>query len=211
MEVPTAQEKNVAGSYVIEMSRMPAGVGSYRGSVEITTKSTNFYALDWSIVKNPPYSGIAIQRGNVLGVGWGQGSAYGVAVYAIEGGKLTGKWAASSTGDLLGREVLEGPPNLDGSYEITDAWSPIGNQGYSGKVIIKPRGELFDVTWRSGTSLQQGVGLRKGDTFVVGFGGRGAGVVLYDAQADGKLVGRWSIVGEPTPQAGLETLAPKKP
>ena len=78
-------------------------------------------------------------------------------------------------------------------------------------MIIKPRGELFDVTWRSGTSLQQGVGLRKGDTFVVGFGGRGAGVVLYDAQADGKLVGRWSIVGEPTPQAGLETLAPKKP
>ncbi len=204
-------EKNLAGKYSIEVGSLPGGTGAYRGVVTITNKATNIYGVDWTIVKNPPYSGIAIQRGNVLGVGWGQGAAYGIAVYTIDGGHLTGTWALSSTGDLLGREELEGPASLDGLFKITDSWSPQSQSPYSGTATIKPRGELFDVTWRNGNQEQKGVGLRKANTLVVGFGPPGAGVVLYDAKSDGSLVGRWTMVGAAPKTAGLETLAPKAP
>ena len=199
---PAPAGPDLAGSYDITTGTNPDG-SNYKGTVALT-KQDAFYRLSWN-AGGATYAGVGVQQGNVLGVGWGESEPYGVAVYAVSGGKLTGTWATSKASGKLGTEVLEGPAGLSGTYEIVDSLSPETGSKYEGKVVITPQGETYDVKWNLANEQYQGVGLMKNNVFVASFPA-GAGVVAYDVTSSG-LSGRWAQ--KPGGGVGTEVVAKK--
>lgn len=191
-----------AGGYTITAASNPGGGGRYAGSVSIA-QAAGYQTIDWTIANSPPYAGVGITAGDKLGVGWGVGGNYGVAVYKITGGKLTGTWTSKGlTG--VGAEEIEGPASLDGTFTISKSRTPDG-KSYTGTVTIEPTGDTYAVTWATTAGSYSGVGIKDGDLFVAGWGkgGQGAGVVLYTKTATG-MDGIWATPGGRT--LGTETL-----
>lgn len=197
------QAADPSGSYAITSSTNPGGAAGYKGSTNIT-RTGDVYDVAWTIPGTPPYTGVAVLSGSILGVGWGMGTRYGVAVYKVSGGTLTGKWATKGSGGRAGTEVLEGPAGLSGAYKITTGTSPDG-KSYTGSVSIMPSGDTYAVKWTLPTESYGGVGIKEGDTLVVGWGeeGKGAGVVSYQVSG-GTLNGKWATPGGT--QLGTEVL-----
>jgi hypothetical protein len=195
---------NLAGTYSIAAASNPGGGGGYKGSVTITPEG-DVYKLAWAIPESPPYSGVALLEGSTLAVGWGMGAQYGVVVYRVSGGKLTGRWATAASGPNAGTEVIEGPPGLSGTYNVVSAKGPSGGT-YTGSVTITPTGGTHTVQWNLSNGSFSGVGIRQGDLFIVGWGetGKGAGVVSYEVSGS-KLTGVWAVPGGT--QLGSESLA----
>ncbi len=155
-----------------------SSVGDWSGGVVTTTKGKDgFHYLDLKL-KKESLAGIGLPR---RGAGWDElwiafapEGAVALAVYDIDGGKLTGKWipinAAKEGKDSLGSETLEGPASLDGEFKIVAAKAPNKGEAYSGTVTIAPytppdgnSSDLFDlysVTWNFGTAKVQGVGAK---------------------------------------------------
>lgn len=179
------------GSYKIVSASNPGGGGGYTGTVTIA-KQGELYSVGWNLLNNPPYKGVGLVSGDLLGVGWGLGSAYGVAVYTVAGGTLTGKWATSATKEKAGTETLTGPEGLNGTYKITAAKGPDGGAAYTGTATIKPTGAVYSVTWNLPADSYSGVGILEGNVFSVGWGvaGAGAGAVAY--RLGDKLDGKWA-------------------
>lgn len=196
---------DLSGSYKITSATNPGGVGGYAGGVQLTRQGDH-YTVDWAIANTPPYKGVAIVEGQTLGVGWGTGQNYGVAVYKVDGGTLTGKWATFLTQGKVGTEKLSGPTGLSGEYQIVEATTPGGTKGYAGTVTITPQGETYAVTWKLANESYGGVGILRGNVFVVGWGtgGGGAGVVSYGIGGR-KLDGTWAQPGGKA--LGTEVLA----
>ncbi|MCK6586119.1 MAG: hypothetical protein HUU21_26645 [Polyangiaceae bacterium] len=199
----TGAAGNVAGSYTITSAANPGGGGGYQGSVSITPAG-DIYKIAWTIPNSPPYSGVAILEGATLGVGWGMGAQYGVAVYTINGGKLTGRWATASSGTTAGTEVIEGPEGLSGTYKVVSAKAPAGGS-YTGTVTITPTGATHSVQWNLSNGSFSGVGIRQGNLLIVGWGesGKGAGAVSYQVSGT-SLTGVWATPGGT--QLGSETI-----
>jgi hypothetical protein len=201
---PASKSGDLAGSYTIASSSNPGTAVGYKGTVAIA-KNGATYKLDWAVTNAPPYHGVAIPTGDTLAVGWGEGTEYGVAVYKVAGGTLTGTWATASSAGAIGTEVIEGSPGVSGTYKITRATMP-GGKSYGGNVTIAPRGDARSVEWKlADGSSYSGTGILDGDMLIVGWGeeGKGAGVVDYKV-SDGTLTGRWGVPGVAT--LGTETL-----
>lgn len=196
---------DLSGSYRITTSSNPGGSAPYRGTVSLS-RDGDTYSIAWTITSSPPYKGIAVPVGSILGVGWGMGAEYGVAVYRIKKGVLEGRWVTATSGSTLGQETLAGSPDLEGSYQMTGQ-TPAGDS-YRGIAKIKRAGDAFHVEYAAvdGRDAIEGVGIRDGDVLTVGWGtkGRQAGVVSYRADGD-QLVGRWAAPGGS--QLGTENLA----
>lgn len=197
------QAADPSGSYAISSSTNPGGAPGYTGSTTIT-RSGDIHDVTWTIPNTPPYTGVAVLSGSTLGVGWGMGSRYGVAVYKVSGGQLSGRWATKGSGARAGTEVLDGPAGLNGAYKITSGSAPDG-KSYTGTVSITPTGETYAVKWTLPSDSYSGVGIKQGDTLVVGWGeaGKGAGVVSYEVSAS-TLNGKWATPGGT--QLGTEIL-----
>jgi hypothetical protein len=200
----SAQVGDLSGKYTIQSATNPGGGGGYKGTVNIT-KTGDVYKLAWAIPNSPPYSGVALTEGSTLAVGWGMGARYGVVVYRINGGKLSGKWATAGSGPTPGTEELVGPDGLNGVYTITSGKGPDG-KSYSGTVSITPSGSTYAVRWALANETYSGVGIREGDTLIVGWGeaGQGAGAVSYQVSGS-SLVGKWATPGGTA--LGTETIA----
>lgn len=186
--------------------RYPNGK-DYQGEVQIKDLGT-LHAVLWRLADGEAYKGIAIHLDDVLGGAYGPADArFGLAVYRIRGGRLEGVWADSQ--DLksaLGRETLEGPPELNGKYRITLGQNRDGVTNYGGEVAIQRRGETYLVLWPT-KPPSLGVGIRVGDLLVVAFGTNPKklpGVVAYRARPGEALDGIWATVGQKT--LGSETL-----
>lgn len=193
----------IGGTYRITSASNPGGSGSYSGQVTITPGAV--HTLKWTISDGSSYSGVGLAFDGALGVGWGLGEKYGVAVYTINGGKLSGRWATAVTAMGVGTEELEGPEGLDGSYTITAAKDPTG-ASYTGTVTIKPSGDVYSVKWTLPKESYEGVAIKQGSTLVVGWGvgGKGAGAVVYEASG-ANLNGKWAQPGGKA--LGTEVLA----
>ena len=131
------------------------------------------------------YLDMKLKKGNLSGIGMkrpGQGQdelwiafapegAVALAVYEIDGGKLTGQWipmnAAKDGKTVLGSETLEGPASLKGTFKIVSAKAPNNGAEYTGTATLTPykpadgnSSDLFDlysVTWTFGTVKIPGV------------------------------------------------------
>ena len=188
------QAADPSGTYAVTSSTNPGGAPGYTGSIKIT-RAGDVHDVTWTIPNTPPYTGVAVLSGSILGVGWGLGSRYGVAVYTVSGGHLSGRWATKGSGERAGSETLDGPAGLSGTYKITSGAAPDG-KGYTGTVSITPTGETYAVKWALATESYGGVGIKQGDTLVVGWGdvGKDAGVVSY--QVSGSVLnGKWATPG----------------
>ncbi len=198
---PTAAntDTGLAGGFSIASASNPGG-GTYSGDVDVT-KTGQGYKLTWRLKSGESYGGVGLEKGDVLGVGWGKAN-FGVVVYTIDGGKLDGEWL-TDTDPGVGTETLSGPAGLNGSYTITSAKTSKGST-YAGTVNISPAGDTYKLTWRlkSGETYS-GVGLKEGNVLVVGWGPAGVGVVAYKKQGS-TLDGRWGQVG--SSKVGTEKL-----
>jgi len=144
-----------------------------RGVVSTVKGKDDFLYLDLKL-KNQAMNGIGIRRPGEAWEEWWiafapEGSV-ALAVYDIDGGKLTGSWipinAAKDGKGKLGSEVLDGPANLDGDFKILEGKAPNEGAAYTGTVSIHPfqpnenGSDLFDiysVTWTFGDVKIPGV------------------------------------------------------
>lgn len=181
-----------AGKYAITSSANPGSTRpGYTGSVQVTQQGQH-YVFDWKLDTGQSYSGFALETGQFLAAGWGTGGAYGVVVYEITGGRLDGRWASSRSGGKLGSEQLQGPPGPNGSYEIVDSYAPETGKSYSGRVAIQPNGNIYRMLWSAGGRLYSGVGIKKGNLLLAGWGVSGGAVVVYTIREGGLLNGQWA-------------------
>ncbi|MGD8720103.1 MAG: hypothetical protein PVH29_14945 [Candidatus Zixiibacteriota bacterium] len=105
---------------------------------------------------------------------------------------------------FVGGESTAPAGTLGGTYGGSGT-NPDGGS-YICEVEITPRGKVYDVVWHfDGVRGYEGVGILKGDTFVVGFvSAAGYGVVAYTVKADGSLDGTWT--GQGGTRVGTEKL-----
>jgi len=199
-----AQTLPFAGHFAIEHSTNPGQARGYHGTVQIAHHG-GFFQITWSIPGSPTYRGIGLADGDLLGVGWAASGRYGVTVYDVDGGKLSGRWVTNSTKSGLGAEVLQGPAGLTGRYRIVSAHAPGSTQAYTGVVDIRPTGATYQLRWQVGKQTIRGVGILKGHTLAAGWGPQGA-VVLYERSGQ-RLEGTWAPAGGKV--LGTEVLRPR--
>jgi hypothetical protein len=186
----------------------------YAGQVQIEQLG-GLHVVLWKLDDGEAYKGIGIRQGDVLGAAYGPGDTkFGIVVYKIQGGTLTGVWADSR--DLkseLGKETLEGDPGLNGVYKITLGQNRDGMTNYGGQVQIKRSGESYIVVWPTKPPAL-GIGVRVKDMLVVAYGNnpqKMPGVVAYQALGPDALSGVWSIAGiKQTGQGSYDISAPGK-
>ena len=194
--VQPASADDLVGRYAAR-GASPAGK-PYQGEVQIEQLGALHVVL-WKLNDGEAYQGIAIRQGDVLGAAYGPAKAkFGLVVYEINGGTLTGVWANS--GDLkseLGKETLQGDPALNGAYTITLGQNRDGMTNYSGQVLIRPSGDTYIVVWPL-KPPSVGIGVRVGDKLIVAYSSnlqKLPGVVAYQATGPDALSGIWALAG----------------
>ncbi len=93
--------------------------------------------------------------------------------------------------------------NIAGKYTI--AGTNPNNTTYRGALEVIEHGDVYQFRWNAGNQYD-GVGVVNGDVVAVAFAngpnGTGCGVVDYNIQGDGSLIGRWGYWGKD--EAGTE-------
>jgi hypothetical protein len=203
-----AAAQDVAGLYDIQ-GQYPGGK-DYGGAVQIVPYGSA-HAILWKLATGQGYEGLAIRQGNVLGAGYTAGKLpFGLVVYRVAGGVLDGEWISSGDPKAeLGRETLEGPATLGGTYKITLGQNRDGTTNYTGEVIIKPDGDTYLMAWMVPKLAYVGRGVRIGDVLVVAYGQsqdpkKLPGVVAYKIDDADTMSGVWATPGAKV--TGTETL-----
>ncbi|NUP11497.1 MAG: serine/threonine protein kinase [Polyangiaceae bacterium] len=190
---------NVSGVYDITKGTFPASLGqaSYVGTLTLTSRTEpDIFKISWS----SGTEGIALRSGNVIGAAWGVGP-YGVAVYDVERGTLTGR-IVTDTHDVVESHVLRGAEGLSGVYRMEDA-SQSG-----GSVRIMKTGDTYSVKYVFPTVSFEGTGLAAKKKLVVGFSGAESGSGVAIITRKGKTFEtRWAMRG--ADDVGKETLKKK--
>lgn len=206
-----AAAQDIAGLYDAR-GTYPSGKG-YAGEVKIVPLGSA-HAMLWRLNNNQGYEGLAIKQGNVLGAAYTLGKIpFGLVVYRVAGGVLDGEWITSGNPKAeLGRETLEGPGTLGGTYTITLGQNRDGTTNYTGQVIIKPDGPTYLLAWMVPKLAYVGRGVRIGDVLVVAYGQSNdprklPGVVGYQIENSNTMVGVWATAGSAV--TGTETLQRK--
>ncbi len=193
--------QSLEGEY---QSASQSSTGASTGKVSIK-KDSDVYQITWAPTGGESLTGPGILSGNVLAAAFGKGPLYGLVVYKVSGGKLTGQSVMAGASGL-GSEILEGPADLDGRYKIIEGKTPSG-QSYAGEVSITKNGAAYALKWMLPAGVFRGVGVLEGDLLVVGWGpqdGEGKlGTVAYKV-SEGKLDGKWTATDSDA--VGTETL-----
>lgn len=205
----SASAGNIDGDYAAQGRALDGK--AYSGDVKMKSFGPT-EAIVWRVQENQGYKGLGIVSGGILGAAYAIDKSYfGVAVYDVRSGFLEGVWTDASNPKATGREVLEGPANLNGTYKITTGEQLDGLTNYTGRVVIKPNGKTYLVLWfgeaQMSTPISAGIGVLVDNKLVVAFGkDRIPGVVAY--KIDGEtLDGVWSFGG--SKELGTETLTRK--
>lgn len=179
------------GEYLCKGSDANGG-NPYAGTVTIA-KDGPTYTLQWELGKGGDYVGSGLVSEKVLAGAYGGGKPYGLMVYKVNGGTLTGQWLVGGK-KTLGEETIQGSADLGGVYKITSAKNPDG-KAYTGTVTIARNGGAYAVNWTLANESYSGVGILHGDLLVVGWGqGADYGAIVYDI-APGRLTGEWASAG----------------
>lgn len=109
----------------------------------------------------------------------------------------------------LGFLVLAAPAwaQRDGLYDVTG--TNLDGSAYTGLVQIRSVGlTSFNIVWRIGDLLVEGVGMASGRSVAVTYGmAQRPGMGIYQLNPDGSMEGEWTIVGAPA--VGRERLVPR--
>jgi hypothetical protein len=207
--VSTAAADEVVGRYAAT-GVDPQG-RNYKGDVQIE-QIGKLHVVLWKLEGSAAYKGIGIRQGDKLGVGYaGPGTKFGIAVYKVSGGTLEGVWADS--GDLkseLGKETLEGSPDLTGTYKIALGQNRDGMTNYTGKIEVKRNGNTFLFYWPTKVP-SLGVGVLIDDMLVVAYGSNPAklpGVVAYKSSGADTMDGIWAFLNLQKSSSGSVNVAP---
>jgi hypothetical protein len=106
--------------------------------------------------------------------------------------------------------LLSATPALaqrDGVYEVSG--TNLDGSAYSGLAQIRAVGlNSFNIVWRLGNDLIEGVGMASGRTIAVAYGqAQRPGMGIYTLNPDGSMDGEWTIIGAPA--IGRERLVPR--
>lgn len=199
-----ASAQSIEGEYRCHGSDANGG-NPYSGTVTLA-KDGPVYAMNWELGKGGDYVGTALLvNGRVLAGAYGGGKPYGLVIYQVNGGVLSGQWLVGGRKGL-GQETIQGAAELGGVYQITSAKNPEGKD-YKGTVTITENGGAYAVNWTLANESYSGVGILHGDLFVVGRGqGANYGAVVYDVE-NGRLTGEWAAAG--SGPLGVEKLVRK--
>lgn len=207
-----AAADELVGRYAAE-GQMPQGQ-AYKGDVRIEQVGA-LHVVFWKLAGGSAYKGVGIRQGNVLGAAYGAADTkFGIVAYKINGGRLEGLWADSR--DLkseLGKETLEGSPELSGTYKIALGQNRDGMTNYGGTIDIKRNGNAYLFYWPSKPPAI-GVGVRIDDVLVVAYGSNPTklpGVVAYKASGSDMLEGIWATIGvQKTSGGNFNIMPPQK-
>ena len=206
--IAPAMAQDIAGTYDAQ-GKNPSG-GNYKGSVQIVPYGSA-HAILWKLESGEGQEGLALRQDNVVGAAFRNGKIdFGLVVYRIAGGLLDGDWMTPGNQKAeLGRETLEGPETLSGTYKITLGQNRDGTTNYTGEVIIKPEGDTYLLAWMVPKLAYIGRGVRVGDVLVVAYGrsqdpAKLPGVVAYKIDDATTMTGVWATAG--STKTGTETL-----
>jgi len=91
------------------------------------------------------------------------------------------------------------PKNIAGNYNA-EGTNPDSGAKYKASLVITPRDDVFQFSWKSGTNDYDGVGVTNDSAVAVAFtdgkDGKGCGVVLYKINSDGSMDGKVGYWGE---------------
>ena len=158
-----------------------------QGTITFTPKQGDVYPVTFDYTKDggPTWTGIAdsheLSGDRYIWAAYGTPKTIGLAVYKIDGGKLSGvwhPWYGGADPKNLGTEELQGPDTLDGDFQIVSAKAPSTGAAYNGTVTIKPltivgaddEEKPYSLTWTIGTVKVQGIGIRTKDFLYVASG-----------------------------------------
>jgi hypothetical protein len=96
----------------------------------------------------------------------------------------------------------------DGLYDV--AGTNLDGTEYTGLAQIRAVGlNSFNIVWRLGNQLVEGVGMASGRTIAVTYGqAQRPGMGIYTLNPDGTLEGEWTIIGAPA--IGRERMTPRE-
>jgi hypothetical protein len=104
---------------------------------------------------------------------------------------------------------LAGPAlaQRDGLYDVTG--TNLDGSEYTGVAQIRNVGiNSFNILWRIGDQIVEGVGMASGRTVSVAYGmAQRPGLGIYTLNPDGSMQGEWTIIGAPA--IGRERLVPR--
>jgi hypothetical protein len=95
----------------------------------------------------------------------------------------------------------------DGVYEVSG--TNLDGSAYTGLAQIRAVGlNSFNIVWRLGNDLVEGVGMASGRTIAVTYGqAQRPGMGIYTLNPDGSMDGEWTIIGAPA--IGRERMVPR--
>jgi len=196
-----AGDDHFAGTWTIAEARTLQGQ-AYQGTVTITRiGDTGAYQLEWK-TSGGAYQGLGLQAGeDTLYAAWSTHD-YGVAVYRVQDGKLSGRWMLSVAPGKTGSEDGSKPATKLAVRQKTTGTMP-GGQPYKGEIALKDKGEVWDVSWYVDGKKTEGIAIPgngreiEAEPFpVLGVGlGKGAGIVRYELHGEGELRGVWAVPG----------------
>ena len=198
-DVPASACSGAGGRYDITSSRGPGAERGRSGSVIVTERGETC-RLAYGGNGMDAFPAVGLRSGQALDVAWSDATDYGVTVYTIAGGTLSGTEAENQS-TTLAAEDLAGPSDLNGSYEVVRGASHDGTP-YHGRVTITPAGDVYAMTWEIDCECRKGphhfsyvgVALARGNQLVAAWSTPGSklGVARY-AVADRTLDGEWTV------------------
>ncbi|MGG5822775.1 hypothetical protein [Falsiroseomonas sp. HW251] len=113
----------------------------------------------------------------------------------------------------LGFLVLAAPAwaQRDGLYDVSG--TNLDGSAYTGVAQIRSTGLVsFNILWRIGDLLVEGVGMASGRTVAVTYGmAQRPGMGIYQLNPDGSMDGEWTIAGAPAVGRERLVLRPEQP
>ena len=185
--VPDAPDTGVAGEYAVTGTN--ADGSAYRGTLSVAQRG-GAYAFEWEAGR--AYSGLGVQQGDVVAVGFGAAGC-GAAVYRMTDGGLDGVWATPGV-DGPGTERATRTAGTAGAAPgtYTTAGANADGAAYTGALDVDVRGSAYALAWNGADGTAAGIGLVDGDVLGSSYGANGCGVALYRVQPGGGLVGTWT-------------------
>ena len=202
----------VAGKWtMLNSSGIREDVG--KGLITAKAKKGEAYPMtfDFSPDGGPQWSGVGVYKytngDKLFWTAYGTPKTVGLCVYEIkDGGVLEGKWYpwyVDGDPKNVGTENLKGPGTLDGEFTIVSAKAPNTGAAYGGTVTIKPQtivgtsdnAKPYLITWKLGTLVIRGIGIRS-DNFLYVASGSGADVnVARFNIGNGTMNSEWFKLG----------------